>query len=48
MRRIAPTFLPRRRDREVPYGMKGGDHDGDEEEGSREKVHREEVEEEIT
>jgi hypothetical protein len=44
----APAFLPRRRDREVPYGMKGGEHDGHEEEGSREKVHQQEVEKEIT
>lgn len=27
-------FLPNRRDREVPYGMKGGELDGHEEEGS--------------
>jgi hypothetical protein len=31
-------FLPSRRDREVPYGMKGGELDGRKEKGSSEEA----------
>lgn len=40
--------MPRMRDREVPYGMKGGEHNGHEEGKAREEGDEEDRQEEIS